>query len=142
MTPDFLSELFFKGIQQTGPFPKIYLTHTFWMLLCCFLLAYATLLVILLTSLYRDTDKVRETIDADERLKICAAWAIFAVMAFQTGVLGWLYWRGVLPLQSSLWIYLRLLAAHLTALFVVFLVWLALYLSIRNDSKIAQRSLS
>lgn len=138
---DFLAELFLKGIQPKEQFLEAFLTNSFWVLLICLVVVYLMVLVILLTPMYVNSNRVRELIDAEERIKLIGAWAVFSVMVCLVGTVGWIYWRALLPSQSSVVVYLRPLGAHVAVLFLLFLLWLGLYFSIRQDSKTAQRSL-
>jgi hypothetical protein len=136
----FLGDVFFKGIQVAGAFLDAFVTNVFVMLVVCGALFYLLLLLLLLSRIYR-SDRSRELVDADERIKLCAIWADIAVAITLLGTVGWMYYRAALPLQSSLLQYLRPLAAHGALLCLLFIVWLGLYLSIRGDSKAAQRML-
>ncbi len=137
----FFKNLFLRGIQTAAEnFFEVYLLNSFWMLVICLVLVYLTTLVILGTSWYRKSDETRDLVDTDTRVKICGAWAIWVIMLFLVGTVGWIYWKAALPL-GSIWLYLRPLSAHWTILILLFLIWLALYLSIRGDSRGAQRTL-
>lgn len=138
----FFTDLFVRGVQIAAEgFFEAYLRNSFWMLVNSLVLIYLTTLAILVTPWYRNSDETRELVDADTRVKICAAWAVWAVMLFLVGTEGWIYRNAALPVGPSFWLYLRPLSAHGTVLVLLFFLWLALYLSIRGDSRWAQRTL-
>lgn len=136
-----LVDLFLLGIQTRGAFFDAYITATLIMLACCLVLIYLTVMALLASPLYRG-DRVRPFIDSDIRIKLASAWVVWLVMVLLVGSVGWIYWKAVLPVQTDTWLYLRPLAAHLTVLLLLFVFWLAFYVSVRDDSKSAQRTLS
>ena len=137
---DFLKELFLTGVQvRTGLFDQ-YVVNTFLMLGIMLLMVFITLLVILLTPLYRSA-RERGVIDADSWIKLCGVWAVFCGMTFLFGIIIWIYWKALLPLAANWWTYLRPLAAHGTVLVALSCLWLAIHLGVRDDSKAAQRTI-
>jgi hypothetical protein len=130
---DFFHSLFIEGVGAGS-----YFSHTLWMIIVCLVLAYLVLLVSLQARMYDRPERVRELIDTEMRIKLCAAWSVFAVMLFVAGTAGWIYLRALLPAPAGGTWYLQPLAAHATVLVLLLLLWLGIHLSIRRDSKNAQ----
>jgi heme/copper-type cytochrome/quinol oxidase subunit 2 len=136
---DFLRDLFFSGV-RSGPsgYASAYFANTVWMLLFSLILIYVALLLALMAGMYDRPETLREKVDAETRVKLCGVWCVFAAMVLVAGTAGWMYFQALLPPQPGLGNYLKPLAAHATVLVVLFLVWLGLHVSLRQDSKAAQ----
>ena len=135
----FLKNLFLTGVTVQGAdFFNTYLVHSFWMLIFCLLLVYVILMTIVAAGLYTRPESVRELVDSETRIRLCAGWSTCAVMVLLVGILAWIYYDGLLQPQPEVWLYVRPLAAHATVLILLFLVWLAVYWGVHKETKGAQ----
>jgi uncharacterized membrane protein len=135
----FLKSLFLTGITVQGAdFFNAYLVHFVWMLIFCLLLVYVILMTIVAVGLYTRPESVREWVDTESRIRLCAGWSTCSVMLLLVGILAWIYYNGVLQPQPEVWLYVRPLAAHATVLIFLFLLWLAVYWGVYKETKGAQ----
>jgi uncharacterized membrane protein len=135
----FLKNLFLTGITVQGAdYFNAYLAHSVWMLVFCLLLVYLILMTLVAAGLYTRPESVRELVDTETRVRLCAAWSTCTVMVLLIGILSWVYYNGLLQSQPEVWLYVRPLAAHTTVLILLFLLWLVVYWGIYKETKGAQ----
>jgi len=135
----FLRSLFLVGlVSGDGPYWQVLFINTLWMLLIVLAPVYLALLFGLALRAYGRTERVRELADIDTRVKLCAVWSIFSGMVLTFGTAGWLYFHQQGEPDPSRWHRLVPPSAHLTVLTLLFLVWLAVHMSLRKDSRTAK----
>ena len=136
---EFLRSLFLRGVSAQGSdliWP--WLVNTFWMAAIAGLNVYLALLAALGTGAYGGPERIRSLVDAESRVKLCAAWCTYGVVAMLLSTAIWIYVKALLPTKPDLPSYLYPLSAHFTAILLLLLLGCAIYLSVRSDSKAAQ----
>jgi len=135
---DYLKQLFLVGPRPgQDPWPSIIP-----LFLLAALLVYLCLLVLLhATGLYRRPAGVARLVSPQVRIRLCAVWAVYAVMVFLTGCAIWAGYGAVQDTSGGLAEVFAALTPHAVVWMVLLLLWLGLHLSLRAASKAAQRLL-
>ncbi len=142
MSLEFLWQVFMRGIPADRFTTMLYVWTSLWMGVLAGGLVYLILLVLLQTRVYRGSQRIAELVDSDLRVALCGAWATYVVMVLLWGTIASFYWRAVLPSEPTLWLQLGPLAAHVTVLTGLLLMWLSFHLALRRQAAIAKRTVT
>src|SRR3972149_6898383 len=95
--------LFFQGLGEVTV--EAFFLDLIVMLLFSLILIYLITVILLSSPFYR-SEGARALVDTDERVKLCAGWAIQFVFFALLFILFWIWYRALLPtpVELSFWI--------------------------------------